>query len=433
MKPLDFIPRRLAELRENPDNTKIHPRKQIEKIKSSIRGMGFVGAIVIDADDVVLCGNGRLVAARELGIDQVPTICVGHLSEVKRRALAIADNKTAEGALWNDYQFALELQKILDLGSEIEITDTGLDIGEIDFLLGEKMPADGEPPFDEERVDAVCGPGDLWLMGKHRLFCGTALEPYSYKVLLGAERAQMVITDPPYNCAIAGMVLGLGKVKHRDFVEASGEMNPAEFSTFLHSHLRCVKEASIDGSLVYTFMDWRQIDRLITVGRSIFGDPTALCVWTKGAGGMGGIYRSQHELCVVFKNGDAAHRNNVKLGVNGRNRCNVWSYPGLSSFARGRGKLLAMHPTVKNLDMIADAILDCTNIGALVLDPFAGSGTTAIAAERARRRAALIELDPHYCDVILRRFCDATGIEPVNAWSGEVVKRKPKTGGTSNG
>jgi hypothetical protein len=214
-------------------------------------------------------------------------------------------------------------------------------------------------------------------------------------------------------------------VKHRDFVEASGEMTPAEFSTFLHRFLSCVKEVSEDGSLVYTFMDWRQVDRLMAVGRAIFGDPTALCVWNKGAGGMGSLYRSQYELCVIFKNGDAAHRNHVKLGAHGRNRTNVWNYPGLSSFGRGRGKLLAMHPTVKNLDMIADAILDCSDIGGLVLDPFAGSGTTAIAAERARRRAALIELDPHYCDVILRRFCDATGIEPVNAWTGEIVKRKP--------
>lgn len=428
MKLPDFVLRRVVELRENPDNTKTHPRKQIEKIKSSIRSFGFVGAIVIDDASVVLCGNGRLAALRELGIAEVPTVCVGHLTEAQRRALAIADNKTAEDAPFDDEQLARELQKILDLGSDFEITDTGFEIGEIDFLLGDKVPAASEPPFDPERVEAVSRAGDLWLLGKHRLFCGTALEPQSYEVLLGGERAQLVVTDPPFNIAIPGVVSGLGKVKHGNFVEASGEMTPAEFSTFLRTFLTCVKEVSEDGGLVYSFIDWRQVDRLMAVGRDLFGDPTALCVWNKGSGGLGGLYRSQHELCVVFKNGNEAYRNNVKLGVHGRNRTNVWDYPGLGSFGRGRGELLAMHPTVKNLDMIADAILDCSDIGGLVLDPFGGSGTTLIAAERTRRRAAIIELDPRYCDVILRRFCDATGIEPVNAWTGEIVGRRAVVG-----
>lgn len=431
MKRLPFEYRPPCGLTENPDNPTFHPRDQLDQLKDSIRSFGFAAPIIIDANGVVLCGNGRLIAARELGLNEVPTICVGHLNEAQRRALVLADNKIAEGSQWDEEQLAAELQKILDLEGEFEITDTGFQIGEIDHLLGQQFASDedlpAEIPFDPGRVDEVNRPGDLWLIGPHRLFCGTALEMPSYDILLGKERASLTITDPPFNIRGAE-ISGLGKVKHGDFVQASGELTAAQFSRFLEEFLRCVQAVSDQGSLIYSFMDWRQIDRLLTVGRTIFGDPKALCVWNKGSGGMGTLYRSQHELIAVFKNGQAPHQNNVMLGTHGRNRTNVWSYPGLSSFGRGRTKALALHPTVKNLDMIADAIMDVTPIGSLVLDPFAGSGTTLIAAERTRRRAALIELDPKYCDVILRRACDATGLEPINAWTGEKIQRKPLTG-----
>lgn len=210
-------------------------------------------------------------------------------------------------------------------------------------------------------------------------------------------------------------------------------MRPDEFSQFLSKFVHCAKNVMNDGALAFVFMDWRQIDRLITAGRAVFGDPK-VCVWgDKQNGGMGDLHRNQHELCAVSKNGQAAHINNVQLGRQGRNRSNVWSSPGLSGFSRGRLQTLAIHPTVKNLDMIADAMLDCSNIGSLIRDPFAGSGTTVIAAERVRRRAALIELDPGYCGVILRRFCDATDIGPVNAWTGVVVERKPRSEEKGNG
>lgn len=428
MEKYQIVYRNPAELKENPDNAKVHPAKQIAKIKRSIESFGFLTPLVIDPSDVVLCGNGRLAAANELRLEQVPTICAKNLSEAQRRGFALADNKSAEGATWDDKQLASELQKILDLGG-IDILDTGFEIGEVDFIIGaQNNPAGGERvenPFDPARVTAVCRPGDLWILGRHLLFCGDALDPLSYKVLLDDSRAEMIFTDPPYNIKIDGVVSGLGRVKHDDFAQASGEMSRDQFGEFLAQVMCCMQAASANGSLHYLCIDWRQVDLLLQTGRVIYGDPKALCVWNKQAGGMGALYRSQHELIAVFKNGEAPHVNNIQLGVHGRNRTNVWNYPGMSSFGRGRMQKLAMHPTVKNLDMVADAIMDCSKIGSLILDPFGGSGTTLIAAEWTQRRAALIELDAKYCDVILRRFYDATGIEPVNAWTGEVVAREP--------
>lgn len=432
VKQFEIIYRRTAELRENPDNAKIHPAKQVAKIKRSIKQFGFLSPLIIDQENIVLCGNGRLAAARELGLEAVPTLCAGHLDEARRRALALADNKSADGGRYDEERIAIEIQTILNLEADFEIIDTGFEIGEIDHLLSTKPVAGNEqidePAFDAGRVDSICRPGDLWLLGRHRLFCGSALEPASYQVLLGRERADMVFTDPPYNIRIPGVVSGLGKAKHADFVQASGEMNRAQFASFLKTALGCMKGASANGSLHFVCMDWRQIQLLLEVGDQVYDELKAICVWDKQTGGMGSLYRNQHEFIGVFKAGTASHTNNINLGVHGRNRTNIWSYPGMSGFARGRDELLRLHPTVKNLDLVADAIMDCSDIGSLVLDPFAGSGTTAIAAERTRRRAALIELDPKYCDVILRRFCDATGIEPVNAWTGNLVRCKPMQG-----
>lgn len=415
-------------LRENPDNAIIHPAKQKAKVVRSIRSFGFLTPMLIDSTGMVLCGHLRLAAAIELGLNEIPTVCVDHLTEAQRRAFVIAENKCSEGRLWDEEKLALEFESLLMLESKFEIIDTGFEVGEIDNIIERRhKPVEPkEPNFNPARVDAVCGKGDLWVLGEHRLFCGDALDPLSYDVLLGSEKAAMVFTDPPYNCAIPGMVSGLGKVRHQNFAQASGEMSRREFGAFLSTAMRHMVDASRDGSIHYICMDWRQIDVLLEAGRDPYSELKTICVWDKGVGAMGSLYRSRYELITVFKAGSAPHTNNVQLGVHGRNRTNVWSYPGMNSFGRGRAEKLSWHPTVKNTQMVADAILDCSDPGSLILDPFAGSGTLALAAQRTRRRAAMIELDPHYCDVILRRFCDATGIEPFNAWTGEVVARKPK-------
>ena len=420
--------RRLDELRENPANARLHPEKQLAQFARSIESFGFNVPVLIDASGMLLAGHGRLTAARRVGLESIPTIRVDHLSEAQRRAFVLAEN-----GRWDEEKLAIELEAILELETSFEITDTGFEIGEVDHLIEElhkpEREDEEEPVFDPDRVDQVCRRGDLWLMGRHRLFCGDALDPLSYSVLMGDERAAMAFTDAPYNLKIPGVVSGLGKVMHSDFVEASGEMSREEFVAFLTQAMRCMREASSDGSLHFHFMDWRQVRQLIEAGEAVYDELKGLVVWDKGSGGMGSLYRGQHELIGVFKAGKGSHVNNVKLGAHGRNRSNVWRYAGMSSFGKGRAEKLAWHPTVKPVALVGDAILDCSNPGDLVLDPFAGSGTTAIAAERTRRRAALIELDPQFCDVILRRFCDATGIEPANAWTGEIVARKPLSEG----
>lgn len=418
-------------LHPNPDNARTHPAKQVSKLARSIKSFGFNVPVLVDRQGMILCGHGRVLAAIEAGLDQIPTICIEHLTEAQRKAFVLADNRLFEAGGWNEQQLAIELQSILDLGDEtFEIIDTGFEIGEVDHLIGlHNKPSadkDAEPAFDPARVDQVCRPGDLWLLGRHMLLCGDALDPDSYRVLLGKRKADMIITDPPYNIQIPGKVSGLGKAKHDNFLMASGEMSRDQFGTFLHTACQRMVEASRDGSIHFIFMDWRQIDLLLEVGRSVYSELKNLCVRDKGQGAMGSLYRSRHELVAVFKTGTQPHTNNVMLGAHGRNRTNIWSYPGMGSFGRGRAEQLAWHPTVKNLQMIADAMLDCSDPGSLILDPFAGSGTCALAAERCNRTAAMIELDPAFCDVILRRFCDATGIEPVNAWTGQIVRRKPR-------
>jgi DNA modification methylase len=419
--------RTLSELRENPANAKIHPKKQLAQVVRSIRSFGFLSPMLIDATGMILCGHARFAAAKELKLDEVPTVCVDHLTEAQRRAFEIADNKCAEGGSWSEEQLAIEFEALLNQETDFEIIDTGFTIGEVDTIIESqhkpKTPA--ERPFVPDRVDAVCKPGDLWIMGEHRLFNGDALDPVSYRVLLGRERAAMVFTDPPYNLQIPDVVSGLGKVRHENFAVACGEMSREEFRDFLLAAIRCMVDVTNDGSIHYICMDWRQIELLISAGREVYSELKAICVWDKQSAGMGSLYRNRHELVAVFKVGSAPHTNHVQLGANGRNRTTIWSYPGMAGFGRGRAEKLSWHPTVKNTEMVADAILDCSDPGSIILDPFAGSGTLALAAQRSRRRAALIELDPHYCDVILRRFCDATGIEPYNAWTGEIVKRKP--------
>jgi hypothetical protein len=273
----------------------------------------------------------------------------------------------------------------------------------------------------------VTRPGDLWLLGPHRVLCGSALEAGSYATLMAlgdrggeAERAAMAFTDPPYNVPVAGHVCGLGAVKHREFAMAAGEMDAAEFTAFLNTAFGHMALHSLDGSLHFVCMDWRHIPELQAAGDAVYTETKNVCVWAKDNAGMGSLYRSQHELVFVFKAGRAPHRNNVELGRHGRHRSNLWSYPGVNSFGRRseEGDLLALHPTVKPVKMVADAMLDCTARGDLVLDPFLGSGTTLIAAERVGRRCRALELDPLYVDTAIRRWQALTGDVARNARTG---------------
>jgi DNA modification methylase len=402
-----------GELIPNPKNARVHPKKQLVKLKAGISELGFIGTIIADADGHVLAGHARLQVASELNYEKVPVIRIKDLTAAERKAFALADNKLGDLSSFDDDLLAEALRQLESFDIPIELS--GFETPEIDRLLdltetsarGSAADADdqvalAEPPF-------ISRDRDLWLMGDHRLLCGNALEAESYDALLGEERADLIFVDFPYNVPIQGHVSGLGKTVHREFAMASGEMSSEEFTVFLKTGLKLLTKYSKDGSIHYVTMDWRHIYELSAAGREVYTEFKNLCVWNKGSGGMGSLYRSQHELVFVYKNGKAPHQNNVELGKYGRTRTNVWEYPGMSSFGRGRDEQLAAHSTPKPVSLIADAIRDCSKRGELVLDAFAGSGTTIIAAERTGRRAACIEIDPGYVDVSVRRWQAKTG------------------------
>ncbi len=414
-------------LQADPCNARKHSQKQIEKIAASIRSFGFNTPVLIDHGSTIIAGHGRLEAAKLLRLAKVPIVRLEHLSKAQKRAFMLADNRIAQLSTWDENALAVELEELTLCDDPFEITDTGFELPKIDALIEElhkpkREDNDDDDPVDEARVQALARPGDLWLLGRHRLFVGNALEQESYQVLLDGRKARMVFCDPPFNVPVQGYVSGKGKVQHGEFVMGSGEMTSDEFEAFLQGSIECLIKNSTDGSMHFICMDWRGLQSLLTAGEH-YSSLKNICCWVKSAGGMGSLYRSQHELVAVFKSGKARHINNVVLGKHGRSRTNVWQMPGMNTFHKGRGDALAMHPTVKPVALVADAILDCSHRGDLVLDIFAGSGTTIIAAERTGREAAVMELDPHYADVILRRFCDATGIEPVNAATGKTVRR----------
>ena len=353
----------------------------------------------------------------------MPTIRLDDLTEAEIRAYIIADNKLAENAGWDREILAIELQGLIELDNDFEITITGFEMPEIDILIGE-LDADEAADVADEVPEVNDGPsvtrtGDIWCIGKHRLICGDALEPDGYDRLLDGAEAQMVFADLPYNVAINGHVSGLGKVKHREFAMASGEMTEAEFTAFLAAALQNLADHSADGAIHYFCMDWRHLFELLSAARGVYSEFKNLCVWNKTNGGMGSLYRSKHELVLVFKAGTGPHINNVELGRHGRYRTNVWDYAGVNSFGKNRDAELALHPTVKPVKLVADAILDCSMRGGIVLDAFAGSGTTLIAADRTGRRGYGIELDPRYCDVIVRRLTAAAKVEAIHAETGK--------------
>jgi DNA modification methylase len=411
----------VAALRANPQNARTHSKRQIRQIADSIRSFGFTNPVLIEQDGTILAGHGRVEAARLLGMQEVPTIRLAELTRDQIRAYVIADNRLAEKAGWDKSILAIELQHLLTIESEFDVTITGFEIAEIDLLLSEgQNTADCDDLFEtEQTAQPVTRPGDLWKLGRHRILCGSALEEETYQRLVGEKRAGVVFTDPPYNVPIAGNVSGKGAIRHREFPMASGEMSEAEFRAFLTTTLRLLAQHSADGSVHFLCMDWRHIEELLASGREAYGSLLNLCVWVKNNGGMGSLYRSRHELVAVFRRGTGQHRNNVQLGRYGRNRTNVWEYPSISSSKGGEeGNLLALHPTVKPVALIADALLDCSARGELVLDAFLGSGSTLIAAERTGRICCGIELDPLYVDTAIRRWQRHTGDDAVHEESG---------------
>ena len=397
------------QLRFWPRNARTHSRKQIRQIAESIRRFGFNNPVLIDGENRLLAGHGRVEAARELGMETVPCLRIDHMSPAEKRAYVLADNKLALNAGWDEELLALELKELMEADIAFDISVTGFSIAEIDSLIDGLAPEEGGDPADDrlpdpDRVPSRCGPGDIWRLGPHRLVCGDTLDPHVVEVLMDGEKAQMVFTDPPYNVAIEGNVSGLGRTRHRDFAMASGEMTPEEFISFLSAAFANLVAHSIDGSIHFVCMDWRHMGEMLQAGGANYSELKNLIVWAKDNGGMGAFYRSRHEFIFAFKNGSAPHINSFELGQHGRYRTNVWEYRGVNTLRTGRAEELALHPTVKPVAMVADAIKDVSKRGGIVLDAFGGSGSTLIAAHKTGRRARVCELDPVYCDRILSRW-----------------------------
>ena len=400
--------------------TRNHSPQQLGKLAASLERFGFVLPILTDAKQRVVAGWGLVLAAKKLGLNAVPAVYVTDLPESDLRLLRLALNRISDDASWDREVLPLEFAEILELAPQIDLEASGFEMAEIDILL------DGNG-IDEEDclppIDAAVPPGtrvgDLWVLADHLVHCGDALHAEAYSRVLGTDRADMVFADPPYNVPIAGHASGLGTTKHADFAMASGELSADEYRSFLGTALGHAASCSSNGAIHYICTDWRHIPELLAAGAKVYGDPLNVCVWNKSNAGMGSFYRSKHELIFVFKVGKGPHINNIALGRYGRHRTNVWDYVSQNALNGTSKSKLALHPTVKPVAMIADAMRDCSNRGGLILDPFGGAGTTLIAAERTSRRARVIELDPKFVDIAIERWQRLTGGTAVHAETGQ--------------
>lgn len=394
----------------------------LASLANSIVAFGFVAPILIDASSTIIAGEGLVEAAQSLGYHEVPTLRVDHLDAGEVRLLRLALNKLAESSEWDTIELAAEFNELLSLDLSLDYEVSGFGTIEVDNLVHrtsvEEEVDDGIAAVGDP-ADAVTCLGDQWAMGDHRVLCGSSLESDNLLIVMGRHKARMVLTDHPFNVRIANNVSGLGKVKHREFAQASGEMSEEEFTAFLTSSISKLTACCTEGALLYMYMDWRHTHEMTSAIRNTGLHLINLAVWIKSAPSMGSFYRSQYELCFITKTGKAPHRNNVMLGKYGRSRSNCWFYPGMNTFSAERAELLTMHPTSKNTAMLADAIRDATHRGEIVLDGFLGSGSTLIAAERTGRVCHGIELDPLYVDVIARRFKKETGISATLVATGQ--------------
>lgn len=408
--PLSVIYRPVGDLVPDPRNARTHSKKQIEQIRVSIEAFGFTNPILADPEGHLIAGHGRLLAAKAMGLEEVPVITLTGLAEIQIRALRLADNKIALNAGWDVEILKQELTELTTIDIDIDATLTGFSTGEIDVIL------EGQDDPDDEVIPAVpesprTKAGDIWILGDHRIGCGDSRDIAFLKRVVGTDaQVDAAFLDPPYNVRISGHANTSDR--HREFAMASGEMSGTEFRTFLTETLGACKTVSRDGAVHFVCMDWRHMEDVTAVAHDIYGAFLNLCIWNKSNAGMGSLYRSKHELVFVYRVGEAAHLNMVELGKHGRNRTNVWDYASVNSFRGSRREDLALHPTVKPTGLVADAIKDVTKHGDLVLDIFLGSGTTLIAAERAGRRFRGVEIDPAYVDVALERWSALTGKEP---------------------
>lgn len=416
--------RSIKKIRPAKRNARTHSKKQIEKLIGIIRRFGFINPILIDENGVIIAGHLRREVAERLGMTHVPVICITHLSELEKKAFALAENRISLDSGWDREILAADLGELAVLlpEAEIELSVTGFDIAEIDLMIADHA----ETAQESAAADQIPEPGppvsrlhDLWVLARNRLYNGDALDPAASRALMRGDTASMVFTDPPYNVSVRTHARGRSKDRFDEFVMASGEMSTDQYQSFLEQALHRIAEACDDGSIVYVCVDWRHVDQLLQAGSVTFNELKNICIWVKSNGGQGSFYRSRHEMVCVFKAGSSAHVNSFELGQHGRSRSNIWEYAGVNSFKAGRADELNWHPTVKPVRLVADAMLDCSRRGSIILDPFMGSGTTIIAAETVGRRAYGMELDPQYVDVAVRRWERFTGRDAILEATGQ--------------
>lgn len=391
----------IASLKPWPGNARKHSKKQIKQIAASIEEFGFTNPILIDQNKSILAGHGRVSAAKLLNWQHVPCLYLETLNETQKRAYVLADNQIALNSTWDEDLLSKELKALSEIDMGFDIATMGFSIAEIDNLIHESDNEEANDPRDDvlpQNTNARVQFGDIWCLGQHRLICANSLDETTINRLMANHKATMVFTDPPYNVKIDGHVGGKGKIKHNEFAFASGEMNKDEFTSFLRQAFTRLTQHSKDGAIHFICMDWRHMGEVMDAAHNLYSELKNLIVWVKDNGGMGTFYRSRHELIFAYKFGTADHINSFELGQHGRYRTNVWQYRGANL------EELALHPTVKPVEMVADAMRDVSKRGDIVLDLFGGSGSTLIAAEKTGRRAYISEFDPHYCDIILARF-----------------------------
>ena len=405
--------RLIGDLKKYPGNPRRHPESQIAGLMKSIRRF-WTNPILVDETGTILAGHGRWEAAKRLGMTEVPTLMISGLNESEKRAVVIADNRLPEQAVWDFDLLRGHFQDLIKLDFDVELT--GFSTGEVDLLIdGSQQPPAADPADDLVGLDpegpAVSQFGDVWELGRHRLVCGDAQGGETYERLLRGELAEMMVTDPPD----VVQSMGRGKVRPREFPMASGEISGAAFRAFLDRFIRSAVSASRVGAIHYIFMDWRHLHELLGAALPLYSEWKNLLVWNKANAGQGSFYRSKHELIAVFKSGTGPHINNFELGGKSRYRTNVLDYPGVNSLHPARPGDLELHPTAKPVALIADLIRDCSRRNGLILDPFGGSGTTILAAERTGRIARVAELDPLYVDLAIRRWQKVTGLRARHA------------------
>lgn len=411
---LKFLRRRIEDLKPATRRVRRALAAQTQRLINVIGITGICAPILIDKHDRIIDGHSVVEAAKALGIETIPCVLIDHLSEAEVEFLKVAINRLAERGEWELDELRPVLIDLRDEG--FVLTDTGFSVPELDAIILEDAPviAAGDDDAPEPPTAPVSRLGDLWLLDAHRLYCGDSTQKDSYVAVLDGAKAHAIFTDPPWNIPIKGFVSS----KHDDFKMGAGEMTPEAFEHFTSAFIRHCIDALQDRGVMFTCIDWRSHHLIVRCALEAGLRLINLAVWNKGSGGMGGLYRSAHELIPIFCNGDSPRTNNVQLGRHGRDRTNVWSYPGANRRGSSAGDALQHHPTPKPVEMVHDAIIDVTEAGDIVFDPFLGSGTTLLACERAGRIGRAIELDPAYVDVCIMRWEAETGCSAVHEETG---------------